>query len=48
MNENYHSYCNTGYGQHFFSKGQPLQERYNFMADMDIPHTHIINHPFDT
>jgi len=44
----YHSYCNTGVGDSFFLEGEALQPCYNFMADMDIPHTHIINSPLDT
>lgn len=44
----YHSYCNMGVGDHFFGEGQSLQPHYNSLRDMDVPHTHIINHPFDT
>jgi hypothetical protein len=25
-----------------------MQPNYSFLADFDLPHTHIINHPFDT
>lgn len=25
-----------------------MQENYSYLADFDLPHTHIINHPLDT
>lgn len=43
----FHSYCNTGVGNFFYSEGLPLQNNYDFLCDMDVPHTHIINSPLD-
>lgn len=37
-----------GTGDRFHFQGLPLQRSYSFLADYDLPHTHIINHPFDT
>lgn len=37
-----------GTGDHFHFQGMPLQQGYSFLADYDLPHTHIINHPFET
>lgn len=42
----YKSFCNTGAGQYFHYSGESLQQNYSFLADFDLPHTHIINHPF--
>lgn len=25
-----------------------MQPKYSYLADYDLPHTHIINHPFET
>ena len=47
MGTDYHSYCNLGIGNYFHHEGRQLQPNYNYLADMDVPHTHIINHPFD-
>jgi hypothetical protein len=37
-----------GTGDRFHFQGLPLQKGYSFLSDYDLPHTHIINHPFDT
>jgi ribosomal protein L31 len=48
IGEPYHSLCSSGCGDKFHFLGTPLQHGYNFLADLDLPHTHIINHPFET
>lgn len=48
IGSSFHSYCNTGVGDFFHNEGMRMQPFYNFLADMDVPHTHIINHPLDT
>lgn len=48
IGKTYHSLCNAGMGDFFYLDGEKMQKNYNFLADCDLPHTHIINNPFDT
>jgi len=45
IGEPFHTYFNVGYGDFFHSEGLKRQETYNYLADFDHPHTHVINHP---
>lgn len=40
-----HSYNNTGFGGYFYYNGLKVQESYDFLGDMDVSHSHIINGP---
>lgn len=44
----YHSLFNAANADHLHYLGTPVQNKYSFLADFDLPHTHIINHPFET
>ena len=37
-----------GFGDYFYYLGKKFQPVYNYLMDFDMPHSHIINHPFDT
>ena len=41
----YHTLCNLGMGNYFTKLGIKQQQFYNYLADYDLPQTHVINSP---